>query len=525
MLPMGTAASSALRDENAANGPAYGSLEGLGGPRKLKKKPVLVLDPEELEQAHAMFHEASAELLGEDVERAPKPATILGLAPMEEDDPEEMGASDEVEDEDDTDLPSAEAVLSLTRRKTAPILDQSNLGLGPIEMSDEMNDGGFGDDAYADPSGPLDDSLDLENRIFPTLPIQPELAEEEEADTAPDESLAEPIAPAPSVDEEPYSEPEEPREAAPPLPQAEIPAPQKPVSQIPPAAEPAAPPIAAALNNAPSKPNQPAKAPLDPLAAVQARLAARTEQAKPEQPVEKVETPSPVRPTYEELRERYKKKWYELDKDKVEAREINAWSDESWAKEDWSDDGLGDSPAGEDAPDDAFGDEASGAVETGTGNAEGPSLSNSIPVRRAPRFVEDAFVPDAPAPTPAPTPAQPVAEPQPEPPPEPQASTPERVETEDHPAPQPVETPEALADDANYTLTGDDDDSIDGYAFMRDQRSRRAAITSTPKGQQSALRAKLLREAELEAEENARRAAAGDSLVLRFWNWLRGLFS
>ena len=156
---MGSAASPALRDENAANGPVYGSLEGLGGPRKLKKKPVLVLDPEELEQAHAMFQDASAEMLGEQVERAPKPATILGLAPMEDDDPEEMGESDEAEAEDDTDMPSAEAVLSLTRRKSAPVVDQSVLGLGEIDtqegMDEAFGDGGFGNETYADPSGPL----------------------------------------------------------------------------------------------------------------------------------------------------------------------------------------------------------------------------------------------------------------------------------------------------------------------------------------------------------------------------------
>ena len=63
---MGNATSSALRaDETVTparmadnDGPAFGSLANLGGPRKFKKKPVLVLDPEELEKAHMMFQEA-----------------------------------------------------------------------------------------------------------------------------------------------------------------------------------------------------------------------------------------------------------------------------------------------------------------------------------------------------------------------------------------------------------------------------------------------------------------------------------
>ena len=123
---MGSAASSALRIDETAYGSLEGLGSGLGGVRKFKKQPVLVLDPEELAQAHAAFHEASAEQLGETVERAPKPAMILGLAPMDDDDLEEMGEADDVGEDADTGQPSAEAVLSLTRRKSTPLLDEDD---------------------------------------------------------------------------------------------------------------------------------------------------------------------------------------------------------------------------------------------------------------------------------------------------------------------------------------------------------------------------------------------------------------
>ncbi|AKQ42044.1 hypothetical protein CP97_08450 [Aurantiacibacter atlanticus] len=173
---MGIAASSALQGESGASGPAYGSLEMLGGPRKFKKKPVLVLDPDELEKAHAAFHDASADLLGEDAERSPRPAMILGLAPMEDDDPEEMGQSDEVQDDSEEYLPSSEAVLSLTKRRTAPLPeDDSPLSNGL--HADSGTDFGFTTDDPAEVQ--IEDGLDIAHRIFPSLPINPEIAAQE----------------------------------------------------------------------------------------------------------------------------------------------------------------------------------------------------------------------------------------------------------------------------------------------------------------------------------------------------------
>jgi len=152
------------------DGPAFGSLASLGGPRKFKKKPVLVLDPEELEKAHMMFQEASAEMLGEE---APRPerggGMLLGLAPMDDEDaaPEDMGESDDADSGDDSDhIPSAEEVLRMTESR-APV------DPGMVEAHDEY-------------IAQQLESLDVDHRIFPSLPLksEEEIAAEEEAERA-----------------------------------------------------------------------------------------------------------------------------------------------------------------------------------------------------------------------------------------------------------------------------------------------------------------------------------------------------
>lgn len=64
-----------------ADGPAFGSLELLGKPRR-KKVPVLVLDPEEIARAHQLFQDGAAEQMDEfdPLERAHRPAPLLRLA-------------------------------------------------------------------------------------------------------------------------------------------------------------------------------------------------------------------------------------------------------------------------------------------------------------------------------------------------------------------------------------------------------------------------------------------------------------
>ncbi|MBH5322936.1 hypothetical protein [Aurantiacibacter sediminis] len=502
---MGIASSSALRDENAGNGPAYGSLETLGARPKPKKKPVLVLDPDELAQAHAMFQDASAELMGEEVERPQRPATILGLAPMEDDDLEEMGQSDEPDAEDDDAVPNAEDVLSLTRRKSAPVLDHglddaiandlrmqtpdadqiAASGTDPISGDDD-----FG--GYADPDGPIEDDIDLENRIFPSLPVQPELAETE-------------------------SEPAEAEAAQTPPAQPVVPAePEMSASAEPKIAE--------------EIPQQTSS-----LESLQARLAKRdaenqshdfetTEPGAIEKPNSRASHFAPSREDVEELRQRHSKDWFELDRDDVEKRELQAWADENWQN---------DKPASSENRVDAR------ETDKPRATAPEPMEPRPAPARPEPKQSSD-FAP--PPPVQMQPPAQ-NAESEPEPQPKPAVPTPvasdkdrweeakpaaPMAESADHISPESTEVAgdnAATADisDESYTLT--DDDQTDGYAFMRDPRSRRSAVTATPQGRQSALRAKLLRDAEREAAEKAaRQSRASNSVVLRFWNWLRGLF-
>ena len=125
---MGYASSNAVRRDDA-----YGSLGGSfgGSERKLKKKPVLVLDPEELAKAHQLFQIGAAEQLGEfdprnriSVPAAAVFGMILGGVKFEdeEDDyvaptdlaPNEMG---DEEEEPEEELPpiDLDALLALTR--------------------------------------------------------------------------------------------------------------------------------------------------------------------------------------------------------------------------------------------------------------------------------------------------------------------------------------------------------------------------------------------------------------------------
>ena len=183
---MGHATSSALRADKSANArpvaaaanDPYGSLSGLGAPRKFKKKPVLVLDAEELAKAHAMFQDAQAEILGAETPReAPRPSSLLGLAPMDDDDtPEDRGSAGDGDGvEDDAPLPNADDVLKMTRSR-----------------------GGMSEEEQAFAAQALEDGFDETNRIFPSLPVAnaPEPQAKEPPPAAPPAPLPESVAPA-----------------------------------------------------------------------------------------------------------------------------------------------------------------------------------------------------------------------------------------------------------------------------------------------------------------------------------------
>ncbi|KLI63149.1 hypothetical protein [Aurantiacibacter marinus] len=476
---MGTAASSALRTDIASDGPAYGSLEAMaGGMRKLKKKPVLVLDPEELAQAHAMFHEASAELLGEDVERAPRPVAILGLAPMDDDeDADEMDQADEAEAE--ADLPAPEAVLSLTRKKTAlPPLDDF-AAEDPAADQDEslpaMDDVPI--------AAPIEDGLDLATRIFPSLPLRPLEQDEDDieddvevGDSASDKFAGpeKPVAMPENVPElprslasepepEPESSTEEPdltaEKAIVPDQFTEMPAaPAAPVSKPPqgtvprdeftftpapssrPAITPAPAPVPAAGHQT-EVTQRPAPAALHAPVHAQAPDAAPIPSGSPD-------SENALRPArFDELNPT---KDYETPE---EVYDLDNWLAEPQSK------------AAAVIPETSLQQEP---------EAEAQATAKSHDIAT----VESVAVEDT-------------------------------SEAEAAPA-------------ADETLTGDD--QIDGYAFMRDPRSRRSAIASAQQGRQSALRAKLLRDAEEDAAKAQQKDASGSDLMA-FWSWIKGFFA
>lgn len=77
---MGFASSSALRVDESA---MFGSLAATGAPRKLKKRPVLVLDPDELAKAHQLFQIGGAEQISEfdPLNRPARVVPIFSAAP------------------------------------------------------------------------------------------------------------------------------------------------------------------------------------------------------------------------------------------------------------------------------------------------------------------------------------------------------------------------------------------------------------------------------------------------------------
>ena len=193
---MAPASSSAMRDETAFNDAAYGSLSGLGGPKVFKKKPVLVLDPEELEAAHALFHEGAATLVSDEVEQAPRPARVLGLAPMDDHDDEADDTVDpddivdeDAEEEDDTPIDAA-AVLSLTRSRSTAYTMEEYFGEDELAEEAEFSPAAYDPDALPQPDDAIDDGLDLSKRIFPKLPIQ---SEPQDAPVETDDDVAIPV--------------------------------------------------------------------------------------------------------------------------------------------------------------------------------------------------------------------------------------------------------------------------------------------------------------------------------------------
>ena len=226
------------------------------GARKLKKKPVLVLDPEELAQAHQLFQQGAAEQLGE-FEPADRPrasVSLFGLAPMSEDDGEDFFASARAPLNDDDDecaveaeAPAPEKVLSLTRATEPKAARRS--ALDAIREAHQT-------------AGPAPEAL------------EPEAPSPEAYEPAPMPPQA-PVEPAPLAFE-PDPEPEPAQDVAASLPTAsplweDATAPQEPAAQppvLPAEPEAQAMPDASLFGDrsAEEPPVQPASAPIEPAA-------------------------------------------------------------------------------------------------------------------------------------------------------------------------------------------------------------------------------------------------------------------
>lgn len=132
------------------NDMAYASLLG-GGPRVLKKKPVLVLDPDELAKAHLAIAMGGAQIMeaADDpvaVARPRTPAIMLGLAPVGAPDDWDPGFAALVEPEEDSHEEGLEAGDEAEDEATAdPALWE---GLGD---EDEPEEGDELDEGIVDP--------------------------------------------------------------------------------------------------------------------------------------------------------------------------------------------------------------------------------------------------------------------------------------------------------------------------------------------------------------------------------------
>lgn len=181
---MALASSSAARFSDAASddplaglepaNDAYGSLAGLASRPKPKKKPVLVLDADELAEAHALFQLGAAEQL-EDADQIERRPVALGLAPIGSDmAPDNTPDDDEDEYVIEADPPAPDDVLKLTRAEPAT-------RDAPVKSFKKSM-------VVLPPDG--DPALDA---IEPFVPLAPT---DEEEFPSPDDAAAEPVADA-----------------------------------------------------------------------------------------------------------------------------------------------------------------------------------------------------------------------------------------------------------------------------------------------------------------------------------------
>ncbi len=181
-VDMGLSTSSAAR---AVDLPSFGSLGGRGE-RAFKKKPVLVLDPEELAKAHHLFQVGAAEQLGDyDPAHRGRPAPVFGLTIVPQDIEDDYVSPIVLIEEDELpedDLPPIDlaAVLAMTEAEQA-LEDAFERAMLEQEAAAEPEELPVAEEALPEPAEPAEALLPFLEQTFETEQFK-----------APDETAAQP---------------------------------------------------------------------------------------------------------------------------------------------------------------------------------------------------------------------------------------------------------------------------------------------------------------------------------------------
>jgi hypothetical protein len=175
----------------------YGSLSTLGS-RKRKKKPVLMLDEQELARAHMAIAMGGAEIMDTPTARAVQPAILLGLAPMGQDDADEdpglypdqaFARNDEDEQAEDADAVDYDVGAEDELEDAAT--DAAYATLSPFALADdedEEEDGAVeeaAEDVAPPPPSYNFDHLLGGNRRKPSVGLNGEIDDEDDEDAIP----------------------------------------------------------------------------------------------------------------------------------------------------------------------------------------------------------------------------------------------------------------------------------------------------------------------------------------------------
>jgi hypothetical protein len=176
----------------------YGSLSTLGS-RKMKKKPVLMLDEQELARAHMAIAMGGAEIMDTPAARAVQPAMLLGLAPMGQDDadedpglyPDQAFARNDEDEQAAEDADTVDYDVDAEEELEDAATDAAYATLSPFaidEDEDEEEDGAVeeaAEDVALPPPSYNFDHLLGGNRRKPSVGLNGEIDDEDDEDSIP----------------------------------------------------------------------------------------------------------------------------------------------------------------------------------------------------------------------------------------------------------------------------------------------------------------------------------------------------